>query len=276
MSTVVMDYILILKKLFFLVFVTLLITSNDSFAQSEQLNQKPNFIVIFNDDPFFIYLPHPMPHVPLYASDDFIGRSKAGLYGDVIEEIDWSVGQILKVLDELDIDERTMIIFTSDNGPWFEGSAGELRERKGGASWEGGFKVPFIVRWPGVIPPGVTSDAISMNFDVFTTLLELAGLEIPNDRVIDGKNIMPVLQGSNTSPHEYLYFFNNEEITAVRSQKWKFVVRSHYRGGLFRFEGERFGEPHYYHPGLLFNLVKNPEEQFSYTREYPEIVEKML
>lgn len=229
-----------------------------------------DFIKQNPDDPFFIYLPHPMPHVPLYASEDFIGRSKAGLYGDVVEEIDWSVGEILRVLDELDIDDRTMVIFTSDNGPWFEGSAGALRERKGGASWEGGFKVPFIVRWPGVIPPGVTSDAISMNFDVFTTLLELAGVEIPNDRAIDGKNIMPVLLGSNSSPHDYLYFFNNEEITAVRSQKWKFVVGSHYRGGLFRFERN------YYRPGLLFNLEKNPEEQFSYTREYPEIVEKML
>lgn len=234
-----------------------------------------DFIRESPNEPFFIYLPHPMPHVPLYTSEEFEGRSKAGLYGDVIEEIDWSVGEILKALDELGIDDRTMLVFTSDNGPWFEGSAGELRERKGGASWEGGFNVPFIVRWPGVIPPGISSDAISMNFDLFPTLLELAGVDIPDDRIIDGKNIWSVLQGSNKSPHEYLYFFNNEEITAVRSQKWKFVVRSYYRGGLARFEGERFGEPHYYHPGLLFNLEKNPEEQFSYTREYPEIVEKM-
>jgi arylsulfatase A len=235
-----------------------------------------DFIKESPDEPFFIYLPHPMPHVPLYTSEEFEGRSKAGLYGDVIEEIDWSVGQILKVLDELGIDEKTMVIFTSDNGPWFEGSAGELRQRKGGASWEGGFRVPFTVRWPGQIPPGVTSDAISMNFDLFPTLLELAGAEIPTDREIDGKNIWSLLQGSHQSPHEYLYLFNNEEITAVRSQRWKFVVRSYYRTGLARFEGERRGEPHYYHPGLLFDLELNPEEQFSYTREQPEIVEKML
>ena len=245
------------------------ITRRLTYEAIEFIKQSP-------DEPFFIYLPHPMPHVPLYTSEEFVGRSKAGLYGDVIEEIDWSVGQILNALDELGIDEKTMVIFTSDNGPWFEGSAGELRERKGGASWEGGFNVPFIVRWPGAIPPGVTSDAISMNFDVFPTLLELAGVDVPDDRAIDGKNIWPVLQGSNRSPHEYLYFFNNEEITAVRSQRWKFVIRSYYRGGLSRFYGERHGEPHYYHPGLLFDLELNPEEQFSYTREQPEIVDKML
>ena len=235
-----------------------------------------DFIKEIPDEPFFIYLPHPMPHVPLFVSDDFEGRSWAGLYGDVIEEIDWSVGEILKALDELDIDDRTILIFTSDNGPWFEGSAGELRERKGAASWEGGFRVPFIVRWPGVIPPGVSSDAISMNFDVFPTLLNLAKVELPGDREIDGKDIWPVLLGSNSSPHEYLFFFNNEEITAVRSQRWKFVIRSHYRGFLFPFEGEFRGSPHYYHPGLLFDLELNPEEQFSFTREYPEVVEKMV
>ncbi|MEX1121860.1 MAG: sulfatase, partial [Balneolales bacterium] len=181
------------------------------------------------DEQFFIYLPHSMPHTPLYASEEFEGRSRAGLYGDVIEEIDWSVGEIMKALKRLEIDDNTMIIFTSDNGPWFEGSAGELRERKGGASWDGGFRVPFIARWPGHIAPGNTSEAISMNFDVFPTLIELAGGELPDDRPIDGKSIWPLLQGSNKSPHEYLYFFNNEEITAVRSQRWKFVTRSYYR-----------------------------------------------
>jgi arylsulfatase A len=234
------------------------------------------FMEEHREDSFFIYLPHTMPHTPLYASEDFTGRSKAGLYGDVIEEIDWSVGAILNALKRLGLDDNTMVILTSDNGPWFEGSSGELRERKGGASWDGGYKVPFIARWPGHIPPGATSDAISMNFDMFPTLLDLAGAEIPTDREIDGKNIWSLLQGSNQSPHEYLYLFNNEEITAVRSQRWKFVVRSYYRTGLARFYGERQGGPHYYHPGLLFDLELNPEEQFSYTREQPEIVEKMV
>ncbi|MEX0928734.1 MAG: sulfatase [Balneolales bacterium] len=225
---------------------------------------------------FFIYLPHSMPHTPLHASGEFEGRSNAGLYGDVIEEIDWSVGEILHALERLELDDHTLVIFTSDNGPWFEGSAGELRERKGGASWDGGFRVPFIARWPGKIPPGVTSGAISMNFDVFPTLLELAGGRVPADRAIDGKDIWPVLQGRNESPHEYLYFFNNEEITAVRSQRWKFITRSYYRTGLTGFNRERHGNPHYYAPGLLFDLELNPEEQFSYTRENPEIIAKMV
>ncbi|SMO73673.1 sulfatase family protein [Fodinibius sediminis] len=238
--------------------------------------QAVDFIEEQPQEPFFLYLAHSMPHVPLHASDSFQGRSKAGLYGDVIEEIDWSVGQILAALKRAGIDENTLVIVTSDNGPWFEGSSGELRERKGAASWEGGQGVPFIARWPGHIPPGVTSDAITMNFDLFPTLLTLAGSQLPENRPIDGKNIWSVLQGGETSPHEYLYFFNNEQITAVRSQRWKFVVRSYYRGGLSRFEGSIQGRPHYYDPGLLFDLERNPAEQFSYTRERPEVVEQMV
>jgi len=226
-------------------------------------------------EPFFLYLAHPMPHVPLYASEEFKGRSKAGLYGDVIEDIDRSVGEIFSALIESGIDDRTMVIFTSDNGPWFEGSAGDLRERKGGASYEGGFNVPFIAWWPGQIPASAVSDAISMNFDLFPTLLTLAGAEIPADRVIDGKDIWPVLQGSSESPHEYLYFFDNETITAVRSQKWKFVVSSRYRNWLSSFEGEHRGQQHYYHPGLLFDLETDPQEQYSFTRENPEVVQSM-
>lgn len=228
------------------------------------------------DKPFFLYVAHSMPHVPLYTSEEFEGRSKAGLYGDVIEEIDWSVGEILRSVDRLGLDKNTLVIFTSDNGPWFEGSSGELRDRKGGASWEGGFRVPFIARWPGEISPGVTSGAITMNFDLYPTILELAGGEVPDDRAIDGKNIWSLLQGSEQSPHDYLYFFNNEEITAVRSQRWKFVVQSYYRTQMFPFEGEINDEPHYYHPGLLFDLENNPAEQYSFSRENPDVVEKMV
>jgi uncharacterized sulfatase len=168
-----------------------------------------------------------------------------------------------------------MVIFTSDNGPWFEGSAGDLRERKGGASYEGGFNVPFIAWWPGQIPASAISDAISMNFDLFPTLLSLAGAEIPKDRIIDGKDIWPILQGSDQSPHEYLYFFDNETITAVRTQKLKFVVYSRYRNWLSNFEGEHRGQLHYYHPGLLFDLETDPQEQYSFTRENPEVVQSM-
>lgn len=234
------------------------------------------FIEKNKNDPFFIYLPHTMPHTPLFVSESFEGQSEAGLYGDVVETIDWGMGEIFNALDRLGLDEQTLVIFTSDNGPWFEGSAGELRERKGGASWEGGFRVPFIARWPGQIPAGVSSDAITMNFDLFPTLIELAGGTVPQDRAIDGKNIWPILQGGQQSPHEYLYFFNNEEITAVRSQQWKFVVGTYYRTGLNRFDGERHGQPHYYYPGLLFDLERDPAEQYSFTRDNPDIVEQMV
>jgi len=248
---------------------------NQSTLTRRYTEEAVRFIEEEAEEPFFLYLAHSMPHVPLHASEPFQGRSKAGLYGDVIEEIDWSVGEILSALERMEVDEETLVIFTSDNGPWYEGSSGELRARKGAASWEGGQGVPFIARWPGQIPPGVASGAITMNFDIFPTLIELAGGQLPGDRAIDGENIWPVLQGSEQSPHEYLYFFNNEQITAVRSQRWKFVVRSHYRGGLSRLEGQLSGRPHYYHPGLLFDLERNPAEQYSYTRDEPDVVDEM-
>src|SRR5690625_2978055 len=133
-----------------------------------------DFIKKNSNDPFFIYLAHPMPHVPLFTSEEFEGRSRAGLYGDVIEEIDWSVREILKTLNQMGIDDNTLVIFTSDNGPWFEGSAGDFRERKGGASWDGGFRVPFVVRWPGVIPRSEehTSELQSRGHLVCRLLLE--------------------------------------------------------------------------------------------------------
>jgi arylsulfatase A len=252
----------------------------------EELNQQDitrrltlaavDYIHKFAAEPFLVYLAHPMPHVPLFASEAFEGVSAAGLYGDVIEEIDWSLGEILQALSDAGIDDRTMVIFTSDNGPWFEGSTGGLRERKGGASYEGGFNVPFIVRWPGQLPAGHVSDAISMNFDVFPTLLTLAGVRIPDDRIIDGKDIWPVLAENADTPHEFLYFFDNERITAIRTQRWKFVVYSRYRDWLSLFQGEHRGSRHYYHPGLLFDLETDPEEQYSFTRENPEVVARML
>jgi len=252
----------------------------------EELNQQDitrrltlaavDYIHEFASEPFFIYLAHPMPHVPLFASEAFEGMSAAGLYGEVIEEIDWSLGEIMHALSKAGIDDRTMVIFTSDNGPWFEGSTGGLRERKGGTSYEGGFNVPFIVRWPGQLPAGQVSDAISMNFDVFPTLLKLAGAGKPNDRIIDGKDIWPVLAEDALTPHEFLYFFDNETITAIRTQRWKFVVYSRYRDWLSLFQGGHRGSRHYYHPGLLFDLETDPEEQFSYTRENPEVVARML
>lgn len=224
------------------------------------------FMEEHRDRPFFVYLPHTMPHVPLFVSERFAGRSEAGLYGDVIETIDWSVGEVLGALKRLGLDGRTLVIFTSDNGPWWEGGAGPYRDRKG-SSWEGGMRVPCIARFPGVIPAGTTSNAISMNIDLFPTIAALTGAKLPDDRPIDGKNILDVLKGAAESPHEYLLLYEATQIAAVRTQRWKLVVQSWYRGINAQI-GRR--EYHYY-PGLLFDLEKDPGELYSFTREYPEI-----
>ena len=196
------------------------------------------FIRRHADRPFFLYLAHNMPHVPLGASREFRGRSRRGLYGDVIEELDWSIGQILKTLKEAGIDDQTLVLFTSDNGPWVEkhlagkggtdayyGSADPLRGSKM-MTWDGGLRVPCTVRWPGHIPPGRVSDELVATMDILPTFAALAGAKVPDDRVIDGKNIWPVLSGQPgaKSPHEAFFFYCYTHLQAVRSGKWKLVL----------------------------------------------------
>ena len=226
------------------------------------------FIESHRDKPFFLYLAHTMPHVPLYVSEQFEGKSKAGVYGDVVETIDWGMGELFATLKRLDLDENTLVIFTSDNGPWWEGATGAYRDRKGSA-WEGGMRVPLIARWPGRIPAGVSSGAIAMNFDLFPTILSLAGAELPADREIDGRNIWDVLCGSDESPHEFLYLFDGSTISAVRSQRWKLVAQSWYRGYNAKFERG------YNHTALLFDLENDPAERYSLRREHPDVVNQM-
>ncbi len=190
------------------------------------------FIRRHKDRPFFLYLAHNMPHVPLGASKAFRGRSKRGLYGDVIEELDWSLGEILKTLKELGIDEHTLVLFTSDNGPWIEkhlgdygGSAEPLRGSKM-MTWDGGPRVPCIVRWPGKIPAGSVSNEVVTTMDVLPTFAKLAGAKTPSDRIIDGKDAWPILRGQAgaRSPHEAYYFYCYTHLQAVRSGKWKLVL----------------------------------------------------
>jgi len=173
-----------------------------------------------HDRPFFLYFAHTFPHIPLHASAGFRGRSKAGLYGDCVEEIDWSAGEVLRALDKYGVADNTLVFFTSDNGPWFEGRSG-FRGRKG-QTLDGGMRVPGIIRFPGVLPAGAVCNEMSMNFDLFTTALALAGREAPSDRPVDGKNILPMLQGSEKSPHEALYFYRFDELQAVRTRRWKY------------------------------------------------------
>ena len=230
------------------------------------------FIEDNRDNPFFLYIPHSFPHVPLFVAPEFAGASDAGLYGDVVETIDRSMGVLLDTLQELNIDDNTLIIFTSDNGPWFEGSSGQYRDRKG-SSWEGGLRVPFIARWPGQIPAGSYTSEPAMNIDLLPTLLDFAGVDLPADRPIDGRSIKGVLTSQESSPHEVLYLFNRDRIAGVRMDRWKLVVESFYRGAvLSSFDHQ----DSYYAPfGLLFDLEKDPTETYSYTREYPEIAEQL-
>ena len=186
-----------------------------------------SFIENSKDKPFFLYLPHTLPHIPLAASPAFKGKSKRGFYGDTIEEIDWSVGQILETLKTQGVDDNTLVIFTSDNGPWklksgHGGSADPLRGFKF-ETWEGGMRVPCIMRWPGWIPESTICDEIAATIDLLPTFAGLAGTQIPSDRVVDGKDILPLITGVENakSPHAAYYYYKGKNLQAIRSGKWK-------------------------------------------------------
>lgn len=193
-----------------------------------------DFIERNKDNPFFLYVPHPQPHVPLYVSDKFKGKSNRGLYGDVIMELDWSVGEIIKSVEQNGLTENTIIIFTSDNGPWLaygnhSGSAYPFREGKG-TGWEGGQREPFIIKYPKEIEAGVTIDAPLMAIDIFPSLAEVVNSELP-DEVIDGKSAWSLLTGkTNESPQEaYFFYYRVNELFGVRYGKWKLYFPHTYR-----------------------------------------------
>jgi len=210
--------------------------------------------------PFFLYLAHTFPHVPLYASPRFQDQSQAGRYGDTVEEIDASLDRIRGALAEAGLEQETLIIFTSDNGPWFEGSSGPYRDRKGG-TFEGGFAVPFFAVWPGTIAPGTRSDAMVMSIDLVPTLARLAGASLPAGHEIDGRDIWPVLNGANQSPHDQLYFFLDDRIAAIRDQRFRLVVRSFYQ--TYDVPLDRMKMP------LLFDLDADPAEQYDVKNRFP-------
>ncbi|MGB0580422.1 MAG: sulfatase family protein, partial [Limisphaerales bacterium] len=210
-----------------------------------------DFIEMKHRHPFFLYLAHPMPHVPLFVSDKFKGKSSRGLFGDVMMEVDWSCGQILEKLKSLGIADNTLVIYTSDNGPWQGygidgGSAGLLREGKG-STWEGGVRVPGIFHWPGQIPGGRRTEAIAGTLDILPTIAHLAGVEPPNDRVIDGKNLWPLLSGkTKTGPRKHFHYFagarpgSAANYRGVRDARWKLLTRT-----------DQFGSAH---PRELYDL----------------------
>lgn len=224
------------------------------------------FIQEHADQSFFLYYAETFPHIPLVVPEHATGRSDAGHYGDVVEQLDWGVGQILKALDEAGIAKNTLIVFTSDNGPWFEGDSGPFRDRKG-ETYEGGFRVPMLARWPDQISAGGTSNAMTMSIDLLPTIAAATGAELPDDRIIDGENILRVLKGDNESPHDILFFFNGNDIAAARDERFKLVLNAYYKSFYVRFE--QFAGV------LLFDLVKDPKERFSFKRENPEAVERL-
>ena len=193
-----------------------------------------SFIHRHKDQPFFLYVPHAMVHVPLHVSDKFRGKTPRGLFGDVVEELDWSVGQILAALKEDGLDERTLVMFCSDNGPWLcfgdhAGSAYPLREGKG-TSWDGGVREPTLMRWPGHIPAGRVCDAPLMTIDMLPTIARLIGAKLPPNK-IDGLDISEVITGkTDQSPHDVLYFYyHKDDLEALRSGKWKLELARSYR-----------------------------------------------
>lgn len=193
-----------------------------------------DFIRRHRNRPFFLYVPHPQPHVPLYVSDKFRGRSKQGMYGEVIMELDWSVGQILDALDRYGLRDNTLVIFTSDNGPWLAygnhaGSAAPLREGKG-TVWEGGVREPCIMRFPGRIPAGSTVETPLMTIDLLPTIAAIAEAPLPT-RPIDGKNALSILTGAQRAPlHDaFFFYYNQNELQAVRHGAWKLMLPHTYR-----------------------------------------------
>jgi arylsulfatase A-like enzyme len=226
--------------------------------------------------PFFLYLAHSMPHVPLGVSPRFAGRSAGGRYGDVIEAIDWSTGQVLDTLRDAGVERDTLVIFTSDNGPWMDmpprmlveprivrtaaGSAGPLRGSKG-TSWEGGTRVPFLARWPGHIPTGSVSADLARTLDVLPTLAGIVGAPLPAGRVLDGQDIRAFLEGRGPSPDEWFFYYNSGgRLEGVRVRRWKLHLT-------FPEKGEPAKE--------LFDLLVDPSERWNIAAEHPDVVARL-
>lgn len=198
--------------------------ANQDTLTSRYTEEAISFIEREKGKPFFLYLAHNMPHIPLHASERFRGKSAGGLYGDVVEELDWSVGEVLKALKQRGLDRDTIVFFSSDNGPWYQGSAGPLRGRKGW-TYDGGVREPGIVRWPGTIKAGRVSDEPAATIDFFPTALALAAGKGPpaaSEQPLDGKNILPFLLGRETKSPDNLYlFFDGPYLQTARSGRWK-------------------------------------------------------
>ena len=224
--------------------------------------------------PFFLYFPHTFPHIPLAASAKFRGKSPLGIYGDTVAELDWSVGEVMSALQTAGVASNTLVIFSSDNGPWYQGSPGKLRGRKG-ETWEGGVREPFIARMPGRIPKGRVSNAVSSMMDVVPTVTKLCGAEAPK-KPVDGLDVWPLFSGAATKlDREPLLYFDDTHLQCARWQQWKLhVSRYNHRGySPAPADGNRnllLLKPE------LYDLEKDPDESFDVADMHPEIVSQML
>jgi len=226
------------------------------------------FIEANRDRPFFVELAFSAPHLPEYPHAPFAGTTAGGPFGDVVAEIDSLVGRLRAKLKELDLERNTLVIFTSDNGPWFEGSSGGLRDRKGGGAFDGGYRVPFIAWQPGVIPAGRRVDSIVSGVDLLPTFCAMAGRPPPSDVVLDGLDIGDVLRRGAASPHDEIVLFDNEDVVGIRTQQWKYVDGGYYRSnGRLSYSSCGYTE--------LYDTRVDPSESYSVAVTHPDIAAAM-
>ncbi|MEM1121005.1 MAG: sulfatase, partial [Bacteroidota bacterium] len=241
--------------------------ANQHTITKDYTKESIDFIKKSKDQPFFLYLAYSLPHIPLFASKDFEGKSKRGLYGDTVEEIDWSAGQIMEMLKAEGLAENTIVVFTSDNGAWLQmsaegGSNGLLREGKG-ATWEGGMREPGIFWSPGNIQPKVVTD-MGTTMDLFTTFSKLAKVDLPTDRIVDGVDLSPVLFEGKPSPRNEVFYYRGRELFAVRVGPYKahFMTQASYTPE----------PPQTQSTPLLFNVEEDPSEQYNIADKHPDIL----
>lgn len=229
------------------------------------------FIEEHQDKPFFVYLAHSMPHVPLFRSPEFEGVSRRGYYGDVIEEIDWSVGQVLQKLRDTGLDENTLVVFCSDNGPWLiygdhGGSAGPLRDGKG-STFDGGMREPTIFWWPKTIPAAEVAADVGSTMDLMATFTSLAGLPLPADRKLDSYDLTPVLKQTGKSKREALFYYRGYELMAVRVGPWKMHLKTQTGYGQAKAD--------VHNPPLLYQLEEDPGESRDLAKDHPEVIQSI-
>jgi arylsulfatase A len=230
------------------------------------------FITDHVDQPFFLELALSAPHLPNDPNPMHRDQSSAGAYGDVVEEVDDIVGRLETRLKSLGIERDTLVVFTSDNGPWYEGSTGGLRERKGGAGYDGGYRVPFIARQPGTIPAGRRINSIAMGIDLLPTFCAMAGIAAPAGVELDGKDISAVLTRGAASPHDELVLFDNEDVVAIRTQRWKYVAATYYHGYLTPISGRKRGLTD---SPQLYDMARDRSENYSAASHNPEVVKDL-